>query len=404
MVKAISIPKNLLPTDGRFGAGPSLIRNANVEKLVTAPTLGTSHRSKPVKDKVSSIASQLHELLNIPSDYLVTFGNGGATTFWSVATCSLAKDQAAHAAFGAFGKKFFQETQRAPHLKPSLLSQGEAGTLATLPSLHPGKCSPNDLQETAHIDCDTIASADLFAYPHHETSTGVISPLYRVVTNSAQDTHTLTVVDATSIAGAVAVDLNAIDAYYFSPQKCFGSDGGLWIAIISPAAIERAQRLCTQTQSQRWIPDILNLKKAIDNSQKNQTLNTPAITTLELLDNQLQWMLSQGGIEFCENRVKTSSHILYEWAEKTPWATPFVTRPQWRSPVVVTIDIEGFAVEDLHWILRQHNIVDIGAYRSLGRNQIRIAVFPAVDPADVQALTECLSYVGNRLFDAGGLL
>lgn len=379
MTKAISVPKNLLPVDGRFGCGPSLIRKAHVGKLAQSPLLGTSHRRDGVKNKVASIIAQLRELLSVPDDYTVALGNGGATAFWSVATTSLVDKRAAHAVFGSFGKKFATETSSAPFLSPSVIHEGEVGTLATL-------------WDREASDLDGFDDCDVYAYPHHETSTGVISDIRRV-----GDADALTIVDATSIAGGIPVDLSQVDAYYFSPQKCFASEGGLWIAILSPKAVERAKRLTTDKPNNRWVPSFLDLTIAISNSVKNQTLNTPAIATLELLDAQLEWMLDNGGIDFAYGRSKESSDTIYAWAETCPWATPFVAKEQWRSPVVVTVDLDGVDAKEFIAQCRANGIVDIESYRSLGRNQIRVGCFPSTDPADAKRLVESFDYIGERL-------
>lgn len=376
MTNAISVPKNIVPIDGRFGCGPSLIRKDSVSKLAASPLLGTSHRRDGVKNKVASVTSRLTTLLNVPHDYTVALGNGGATAFWSVATASLVDHRAAHAVFGSFGKKFATETSSCPFLQPSLIHDSTPGTLATL-----------------WDDDVDLGDADLFAYPHHETSTGVISDVKRVSSEG------LTVVDATSIAGAAAVDFTNVDVYYFSPQKVFASEGGLWFAILSPAAFERAQRITTDKPGNRWIPSFLDLSVAIANSQKNQTLNTPSISTLELMDAQLEWLLDNGGLDFAAARSKASSSVLYEWAEKTSWTRPFVDNPQWRSPVVVTIDLEGVDSAEFISQCRANGIVDIDPYRSLGRNQIRVGVFPAVDPEDTKRLVASFDYIGERLID-----
>lgn len=362
---SVTIPQNLLPEHRHFGSGPSQIEPSHIAALGHSTLLGTSHRQAPVKDLVGKIRRGLLDLLEVPDGYEVALGNGGSTAFWAVATACLVENRAAHGVFGEFGAKFAAETSRAPHLEPSLINNAQ-----------PGGCA---LPEPA-------AGVDVYAWPHHETSTGVRAPLQRPQAYG----EALTVIDATSIAGAVAVDWSKVDVYYFAPQKCFAADGGIWFAILSPRAIERAQRLAGSTD--RWIPDILNLNIALDNSRKNQTLNTPAIATLELLDSQLEWLNSLG-ISAVEQRVHASSKVLYDWAEKTAVATPFISQADLRSPVVVTIDFEGVAASQLALALRQNGIVDTEPYRKLGRNQLRIATFPTVNSADTTALTQCLDYL-----------
>ncbi|QPK81023.1 phosphoserine transaminase [Schaalia sp. ZJ405] len=365
------LPPELLPHDGRFGCGPSRIRPEQIDALRRPLIMGTSHRQEPVKNIVNSIRQGLTDLFSLPSGYEVALGNGGATAFWDMAAASLIRRRAHCAVFGEFGAKFAEEIRRAPHLVAPIVTEAPAGQLARI-----------SLDED---EADT--PADTFVYPHHETSTGVVSPVYRCGNADA-----LTLVDGTSIAGAMSVDLSQSDAYYFSPQKVFGSDGGLWVAILSPAALQRAEELNGATD--RWIPKFLNVSSAVAQSRKNQTLNTPAIATLVMMDQQIQWMLAQGGLETMERRARQSSDLLYAWAESSSVAHPFVEAPELRSPVVVTIEFDE--VVDAKAIashLRRQGIVDINAYRGVGRNQLRIGTWPATDLEDVDALIGCLDFV-----------
>lgn len=304
--------------------------------------------------------------LGVPEGYEIALGVGGATAFWDLASFSLVRERAAHGVFGEFSQSFFTATDGAPFLAPSLLTRAEPGGCA-LPE-------PDD-------------SADLYAWAHNETSTGVLAPVRRA--SSAG----LTAIDATSAAGGVEVDLRETDIYYFSPQKCFASDGGLWLAVLSPAAVDRAFEIA----SSRWIPRFLSLTAAIENSRAHQTLNTPALATLELLSSQLEFLLGLGGLPAAAARSRRSSRHLYDWAAARDFATPFVTEPDLRSSVVVTLDFEGVDVDPLKAILRENGIVDVDAYRKLGRNQLRVGTFPAVDPADVEALTASIDWVVDRL-------
>lgn len=366
--KQITIPSSILPRDGRFGCGPSLVRSAQLQALSHSTLMGTSHRQAPVKELVNDCQVRLAELFSLPQGYEVVLGNGGATAFWAGATCSLVEHRAAHGVFGEFGNKFAKETQAAPFLEDSLLTEAPAGD-STLP--------------------EPCEEADVFAWPQQETSTGAIAPVSRVG-HAGQ----LVLVDATSIAGSVPVDISQTDVYYFSLQKAFGADGGLWFAFFSPAAIERAMKVTSDSKGNRWIPSILNLGIALNNSRKNQTLNTPAIATLELLNSQLRWIRSElGGLEGAEKRVRQSSEAIHTWAESTRCASLFVADPTKRSPVVTTVDfddtVDTAAVLE---ILRANGIVDINPYRSLGRNQLRIGTFPSTDPADTQALLASIDY------------
>jgi phosphoserine aminotransferase len=369
----IIIPASLLPSDGRFGSGPTRIRDAQMEALAAAgrTLLGTSHRQAPVRSLVQRVREGLAALFGLPDDYLVVLGNGGTTAFWDVAAFGLISRRAQHLSFGEFSAKFAKVTQAAPWLADPSLRKSEPGT-------HPAPRAE--------------AGIDAYALTHNETSTGVAMPIRRV---PGADDGALILVDATSAAGGIAVDPGEFDAYYFAPQKAFGSDGGLWISLMSPAALERAARIAA---GDRYIPESLSLKVAIDNSRLQQTYNTPALATLVLLAEQVDWMLEQGGMAWTEERTATSSGILYNWAEKSPVAAPFVADPAQRSQVVVTIDFaDSIQATELAAVLRANGIVDTDSYRKLGRNQLRIGTFPAVEPADVEALTACIDYVLDRL-------
>ncbi|MDO5049328.1 MAG: phosphoserine transaminase [Actinomycetaceae bacterium] len=375
MTSEIQIPYDLLPADGRFGSGPSLVRDEQIQRLfdgntAKAPNLimGTSHRQAPVKNVVAEVQEMLGRLFSIPDGYEVVLGNGGSTAFWAVAATSLIRERSAHATFGEFGTKFYDEAARAPFLAAPKRFDAEPGKLA---------------------EVQASEGVDVYAWPHHETSTGVVSRVQRVTEDA------LMVVDATSIAGGIEVDIAQTDAYYFAPQKCFGSDGGIWFAILSPAAQERAYKL--HKDNSRWMPQILDLSIAIDNSKKNQTLNTPALATLMMMHAQLEWMLALGGLPATAKRSRTSTDMIYEWAEQNPYATPFVRDPQHRSPVVATIDFDGIDASQISATLRQHGVVDVEPYRKFGRNQLRIAAFPAVNPDDVAALLRSIDYVIEQL-------
>ena len=363
----LTIPPHLLPTDGRFGSGPSKVRPGQVDHLVAnAHVLGTSHRRAPVKDLVHRIREGVTELLGAPDGYEVALGNGGATAFWDLATLCLVERRAQHAAFGEFGGKFAAATSRAPFLEPSQVIAAEPGTVAYL---------------------ETAAGVDTYATPHTETSTGAVAPVLR----PAGSDGALVLTDAPSGAGALPVDLSQTDAYYFAPQKVFAADGGLWLAVLSPAAVERAARI---EGSGRWVPEFLSLTTALENSRQDQTLNTPAVATLLLLADQVEWLLDQGGLEWSTKRSAASAEILYSWAGAREWATPFVARPEERSPVVGTIDLAAeIDVDRVLADLRANGVQDVFAYRKLGRNQLRVGMYPAVDPDDVAALTACVDYL-----------
>lgn len=368
----ITIPASLLPADGRFGCGPSKVRNEQIEFLASLqPTvLGTSHRQAPVKNLVGSIREGLAELFRAPEGYEVLLANGGATTFWDSAVHSLIERRSQHLAFGEFGAKFGTAAARAPWLEEPIVRTAEAGSRSTV---------------------EVVAGVDVYAYPHNETSTGVMAEVRRV----HGDAGALTVVDATSGAGGLDFDASEADVYYFSPQKNFASDGGIWFALVSPAAIERIERIAA---SDRYIPESLSLAGAVSNSRQNQTLNTPALAPLAMMDEQIRWMNSNGGLSWAAARTAESSAVLYEWAEASSVATPFVSDPSHRSNVVVTIDFDdAIDASAISKALRANGVVDTEPYRKLGRNQLRIATFAAIDPADVRALTASIDYVLEQM-------
>jgi phosphoserine aminotransferase len=369
----IDIPQDLLPADGRFGCGPSKVRPEQVAALAGpgAALLGTSHRQAPVRELVERVRDGLAELFSLPDDYLVVLGNGGTTAFWEVAAFGLIRQRAQHLSFGEFSSKFAAVTTAAPWLD-------EPTVIHAAPGSHP--------------EASAETGADAYALTHNETSTGVAMPIRRV---AGADAGALMLVDATSGAGGLPVAAAEFDTYYFAPQKCFGSDGGLWIALMSPAALDRAGQIAS---SDRYVPEFLSLQAAIANSRQQQTYNTPALATLIMLAAQLDWMLGQGGLDWTVARTAESSGHLYEWAERSPFATPFVIDPEQRSQVVGTIDFaDSVDAAALSAILRANGIVDTESYRKLGRNQLRIGMFPAIDPPDVQALTACIDYVVERL-------
>lgn len=369
----IEIPENLKPADGRFGAGPSKVRPRAADAVAAAGSslLGTSHRQAPVRNLVKSVQEGVSELFNAPEDYQVVLGVGGATAFWDTAAFGLVREKAQHLSFGEFGSKFAKVTNSAPFLDDSVILQADPGT-RPVPRVESG--------------------VDVYAWPQNETSTGVAAPVHRV---DGADDDALVLIDATSGAGGLPVDVRQSDVYYFSPQKNFASDGGLWLGLFSPAAIDRAEEIAA---TDRWVPDFLNLKTAIDNSAKNQTYNTPALATLIMLNEQLTWMNTNGGLDFATGRTKDSSDRVYTWAEASSYATPFVTRPEDRSQVIVTIDFkDDVDAATVAAVLRANGIVDTEPYRKLGRNQLRIATFTAIDPEDVSALTACIDYIVDRL-------
>ncbi|MDA0180972.1 phosphoserine transaminase [Solirubrobacter phytolaccae] len=367
---SLSIPAELKPADGRFGCGPSKVRPAQLARLAegdAAALMGTSHRQKPVKNLVGQVRSGLSELFQLPEGYEVMLGNGGTTAFWDAATFGLVRERALHLTYGEFSSKFYKSTNDAPFLKDSINVKADAGD-APAPTSDP--------------------SADVVAWAHNETSTGVMVPVERVGDG-------LVLIDATSGAGGLPVNAADADVYYFAPQKCFASDGGLWIALTSPAAQERIAEIGA---TDRWIPEFLSLTTALDNSLKDQTYNTPALATLILLADQIEWMNGNGGLDGMVARTTASSNHLYEWAEKTEYTTPYVADPAKRSLVVGTIDfddaVDAAAVAKT---LRENGIVDTEPYRKLGRNQLRVAMFPAIEPDDVKALTACIDYVVENL-------
>lgn len=374
MVAFPDIPQALLPADGRFGCGPSKVRAAQLEALSSPLLMGTSHRAAPVRDVVASLKDGLHTLLSVPGDYEVVLGNGGASAFWDVACACLISSRAAFGSWGAFGAKFASEAAHAPHLAHPLIDEAAHGSLVTV--------SPRGASE----------GVDVYAYPHNETSTGVTSPVYRVEAPDA-----LTLVDGTSIAGAAPVDLTQVDAYYFSLQKALGSDGGLWVAILSPAAVERARRV-EESADGRWVPQFLSLSAAIDNSRKDQTLNTPALATIIMAERQVRWLLERGGMDAVSAHCAQASSLIYDWAKANLAARPFVDNPAWRSPVTATIEIDEAAnASELAAHLRARGIVDIGAYRGVGANQLRIGTWPSVEVDDVEALLASIDYCLERV-------
>ncbi|HUE28499.1 MAG TPA: phosphoserine transaminase [Solirubrobacteraceae bacterium] len=373
----LQIPLELKPADGRFGSGPSRVRPEQLEHLADtgATLMGTSHRQKPIKQLVGRVRSGLSELFAVPDDYEVVLGNGGTTAFWDAATCCLVRERALHLTYGEFSSKFAACTRGAPFLAEPIVVDAEPGD------------APEPVADPR---------ADVIAWAHNETSTGVMVP----VTRPAGTGEALVLIDATSGAGGLPVDVAQADAYYFAPQKGFASDGGLWLALLSPAALERVEQVDAErptTGGARWIPEFLSLKTALENSAKDQTYNTPAIATLFLLADQLEWMLERGGLDGMVARTTESSSHLYGWAEAHPHATPFVADPAKRSLVVGTIDFDDEVdAAALASTLRTNGIVDVEPYRKLGRNQLRIAMFPATDPDDVRALTACIDWVLER--------
>ncbi|CAB4786655.1 unannotated protein [freshwater metagenome] len=368
MSTEIIIPSNLKPADGRFGCGPSKIRPEALAALTSGANLilGTSHRQKPVKNVVKRVREGLHSLFNLPDGYEVIIGNGGSTAFWDIATLNLIDNRSQHLVFGEFSSKFASAAKDAPFL-------GEPSVIKSEPGSHPAAVAESGI--------------DLYALTHNETSTGVSMPIIR----PANIGDALVAVDATSAAGGLMVDAKEFDTYYFAPQKSFASDGGLWIAIMSPAAIARVEKI---KASGRWIPAFFDLTIAIENSRLDQTYNTPAVATLILLAEQIEWMNAGGGLSFAAGRSEQSSSTLYSWAENTSYTTPFVTDSAMRSKVVGTINFDdAIDATKIAAVLRANGIVDTEPYRKLGKNQLRIGMFPAVDPADVQALTACIDFV-----------
>jgi len=369
------IPARLLPKDGRFGSGPAKIRPEQLAALAGSGRayLGTSHRQPPVRSLVHRVRSGLAELFGLPGDYTVALGNGGTSAFWDAAASGLVRRHSQHLSFGEFSARFAAIAGRAPWLSAPTVVESAPGTHPA-PWPEPG--------------------ADAYALTHNETSTGVAMPVRRV---PGADPGALVLVDATSAAAGLPVRAGEFDVYYFAPQKGLGSDGGLWLALMSPAAVERVGEIAA---SGRYIPDFLSLRVALENAARDQTYNTPAVATLFLLADQVEWMLGQGGLEWTTARTARSAAILYTWAEQAAYAQPFVADPAQRSQVVGTIDLaDGLSADAVAASLRANGIVDTESYRKLGRNQLRIGMFPAVDPGDVEALTACIDYVAER---AGG--
>jgi phosphoserine aminotransferase len=373
----LKIPDALKPADGRFGSGPSRIRPEQLKNLAGpgAAVMGTSHRQQPVKQLVSRIRRGVSDLFNLPFGYEVALGNGGTTAFWDAATCCLVRERALHLVYGEFSSKFAACTRGAPFLQDPIVIEADPGD-APEPSSDP--------------------TVDVLAWAHNETSTGVMVPVIRP---SEAPEGQLILIDATSGAGGLPVDVGEADAYYFAPQKGFASDGGLWLALLSPNALARIEEVTGAAKEQgRWIPDFLSLPIAIENSVKDQTYNTPAIATLYLLADQLDWMLECGGLPAMVARTTESSSHLYRWAEDHPHATPFVKDPEKRSLVVGTIDFDDDVdASAICSTLRVNGIVDVEPYRKLGRNQLRVAMFPATPPSDVEALTACIDWVLEHL-------
>jgi phosphoserine aminotransferase len=370
----LTIPAELLPVDGRFGCGPSKVRPESVAALaeVGGSFLGTSHRQDTVKSMVGRLRDGLREFFSLPEGYEVVLGNGGSTVFWDVAAFGFIEARSQHTIFGEFSSKFAEAVNLAPHLGAASVVEAPAGTSAR-PHLEEG--------------------IDTYCLVHNETSTGVAVNIERPAGTSTANNQ-LVAVDATSGAGGLPVDPSQYDCYYFAPQKCFASDGGLWISILSPAGIERVERI---RNSKRWIPASLDLWTALDNSRKNQTYNTPSLSTIFLTVQQLEWMNSNGGLEWAAARCAESAGHMYSWAEASSFASPFVATTADRSNVVATIDLEGVDANVVSAILRANGVVDTDSYRKLGRNQLRMSMFPAVEPSDVQALTRCIDYVVEQL-------
>ena len=377
MPAQISIPAELLPADGRFGSGPSKVRQEAVDRLheVAPGLLGTSHRRPAVKEQVRRVRDGLRAFFALPDDVEVVLGVGGATLFWEVAAFSLVRERSAHAVFGEFSSKFAAVARIVDHLAEPVTVDSPFGS-------HPALA---DLAAAGRA-----AGADLYGLTHSETSTGVAMPVARPTDDGA-----LVAVDGTSAAGGIAFDPRDCDAYYFSPQKGFASEGGLWVALLSPAAIARAEEVAA---SGRGIPPMLSLTTAIDNSRKDQTYNTPAIATVFLMAEQIDWMNAHGGFDWATKSCAEKAAHVYDWAEASDLATPYVSDPAQRSSVVCTVDLdEAVSADEVAKALRANGVLDTEAYRKLGRNQLRIAVFPAVDRADVEALTACIDYVAERL-------
>jgi phosphoserine aminotransferase len=366
-VSDIVIPESIKPADGRFGSGPSKVRPEQLAALAAsgATYLGTSHRQEPVRSLVRRVREGLASLFSLPEGYEVVLGNGGSNAFWDIAAFGLVRERSQHLVFGEFSGKFAKVVRKAPWL-------GEPSVIESPPGTHPEPVAEDGV--------------DVYAYTHNETSTGVAMPIRRVGDG-------LVLADATSAAAGLPLDAAQCDVYYFAPQKGFASDGGLWLALMSPAALARVDELADS----RYIPDFYDLRAAVDNSRKNQTLNTPSVATLLLMAEQIEWFLANGGLSWSTGRSADSAQRIYTWADKSAYATPFVTDPAHRSQVVATIDFEGVDAPRVARVLRENGIVDTEPYRKLGRNQLRIAMYPAIDPADIEALTACIDHVVERL-------
>ena len=369
----ITIPPELLPADGRFGCGPSKVRPEQIDAVVAAgrDVLGTSHRKAPVKQVVGRVRAGLAQLFSLPDGWEIVLGNGGSTVFWDAATFGLVDSRSQHLVFGEFSSKFAEACASAPHLGTPSLIESPTGD-------HPVPRAEEGI--------------DLYALTHNETSTGVAM---RPVRPDGADVGAIVAVDATSAAGGLRWDPAEVDVYYFAPQKCFASDGGLWVAACSPAAVERIERIAA---SDRWRPASIDLGIALTNSRADQTYNTPAVTTLVMLAEQIDWMNGRGGLEWCAERCDRSASIIYDWAVSREWASPFVDDPAKRSSVVATIDLDAaISADEVCAVLRANGIVDTDSYRKLGRNQLRVGMFPAIDPDDIAALTSCLDLVVEAL-------
>ncbi len=372
IAESVTIPAELLPADGRFGCGPSKVRPEQLRAVAdAADVMGTSHRQKPVKSLVGRVRAGLSELFSLPEGYEVVLGNGGTTAFWDAAAVGLIRERSLHLTYGEFSSKFASVAKGAPFLAEPVVVSSDPGT------------APDPRSD------DTV---DLIGWAHNETSTGVAVPVARPTGSEGK----LVAIDATSAAGGLPVDVSQCDVYYFAPQKNFASDGGLWIALMSPDALARVDEVAAIDG--RWFPEFLSLPTAIDNSRKDQTYNTPAVATLIMLADQIEWMNTQGGLSWTTSRTKESSDRLYAWAEKTPYTTPFVAEPAHRSQVVGTVDFsDDVDAATVAKVLRAHGVVDTEPYRKLGRNQLRVGMFPAVDPDDVTKLTECIDHVVGAL-------
>jgi phosphoserine aminotransferase len=369
----IQLPDSILPADGRFGCGPSKVRRSQIDAIVAGASslMGTSHRKPPVKNLVGSVRAGLSDLFSLPDGWEIVLGNGGTTVFWDAATFGLIEQRSQHLVFGEFSSKFADAAAAAPHLGTPTVIESATGD---------------------HPEAAAEADVDVYALTHNETSTGVAMRLRRPA--GAAD-GALVAVDATSAAGGLRWDPSEVDAYYFGPQKSFASDGGLWIAACSPAAVERIERIAA---SDRWRPASIDLGIALTNSRANQTYNTPAVATLIMLDEQIGWMNEHGGLEWCASRSDESARIMYGWAESREWAMPFVADPAKRSSVVATIDLDAtISADAVCAALRANDILDTDSYRKLGRNQLRIGMFPAIEPSDVEALTACIDAVVEAL-------